>query len=323
MQGKDLPERSAQPPVYVGIDVCKDWLDVHLHPLGRRVRVANAPEGVKALKRRMAGLPVALIVMEATAKYHRAAHRSLHAAGYAVAIVNPLRSRLFAEATGQLAKTDRLDARLLALMAQSLEPRAAAPMPESVEAMQELVRARAAAIADQTALSNQRGASQTAFLKAELDRRLKALRRSIARLDVEIDRRLAADPALRHRYDIVISIPGIGPVAALALVVGLPELGTASGKALSLLAGLAPLACESGDKAGERHIKGGRAHVRTGLYFAALSAARFNPQLASVYKRLRQAGKKPKIAITALMRKLVVLANTLIREDRPWATAHA
>jgi transposase len=261
--------------------------------------------------------------MEATAKYHRLPHRSLHAAGLAVAIVNPLRSRLFAEAIGQLAKTDRLDARVLAMMAESLEPKATAPTPEDLEAMQEIVRARQAAVADQTALSNQRLASQTAFLKAELSRRLKTLAASIARLDVEINRRLQADPALRRRYDILISIPGIGPVAAIAIIAGLPELGACSGKAASLLAGLAPLACESGEKAGDRRIKGGRGHVRKGLYFAALTAARFNPQLAAVYKRLRAAGKKPKVAITAIMRKLVVLANVLIRQDRPWTPIHA
>ena len=212
MQGKALPERSAEMRVYVGVDVCKDWLDVYLHPIGQTFRVANAPEGLKSLKRQIAGTPVALIVMEATAKYHRLAHRSLHAAGLAVAIVNLLRSRLFAEAIGQLAKTDRLDARVLAIMAESLEPKAAAPAPEDLEALQEIVRARSAAIADQTALSNQRLASQTAFLKAELGRRLKTLAASIARLDAEIDRRLRADPALRPRYDILTSIPGIGPV---------------------------------------------------------------------------------------------------------------
>jgi transposase len=323
MQGKTLPEQNAQMRVYVGVDVCKDWLDIYLHPLGQKLRVANAPEGLKALKRQIAGMPVALIVMEATAKYHRLPHRSLHAAGFAVAIVNPLRSRLFAEAIGQLAKTDRLDARVLAIMAESLEPRAAAPAPEHLEAMQEIVRARSAAIADQTALSNQRLASQTAFLRAELGRRLKTLAASIARLDVEINRRLRADPALKRRFDILISIPGVGPVAAIAMIVGLPELGACSGKAASQLAGLAPLACESGEKAGERHIKGGRGHVRKGLYFAALTAARFNPQFSPVYKRLRAAGKKPKVAITAIMRKLVVLANVLIREDRPWTPIHA
>jgi len=189
--------------------------------------------------------------------------------------------------------------------------------------LQELARARAAAKADQTALSNRRGASQTAFLKAELGRRLKVLAAHIERLDAEIERRVGADAALKRRYDIVLTIPGVGPVAAVALVIGLPELGACSGKAAALLAGLAPLACDSGEKAGERHIRGGRAFVRTGLYLAALAAARFNPQLRDDYQRLRDAGKKAKVAIAAIMRKLVVLANVLIKEDRPWRPIHA
>ncbi len=318
MQGQKSPERSAQPGVYVGVDVCKDWLDVYLHPIGQKLRVSNAPEGLRALKRRLADLPVELIVMEATGKFHRQAHRTLHAAGLAVAVVNPLRARLFAEAVGQLAKTDRLDARMLALMGQTLEPSALAPAPEALEALQELARARAAAKAEETALSNRRGASQTAFLKAELGRRLKLLARHVERLDAEIERRIGADPAIKRRYDILITIPGVGPVAAIALAIGLPELGACSGKAASLLAGLAPLARDSGAKAGERHIWGGRAFVRSGLYFAAVSAATCNPQLRDDYKRFRNAGKKAKVAITAIMRKLVVLANVLIKEDRPW-----
>ena len=218
MQGQKSPERSTQPGVYVGVDVCKDWLDVYLHPSGQAFRVSNRSKGLKALKRRIGALPVEMIVMEATGKFHRQAHRTLHAAGFAVAVVNPLRARLFAEATGQLAKTDRLDARVLALMGQTLEPSALAPAPEALEALQELARARAAAIADQTALSNQRGVSQTAFLKAELSRRLKVLAGHIERLEAEIERRIGAEPALKRRYDILISIPGVGPVAAVALV---------------------------------------------------------------------------------------------------------
>ncbi len=323
MQGQKSPERSAQPEVYVGVDVCKDWLDVYLHPIGQAFRVSNAPEGLKTLKRRIAAIPVELIVMEATGKFHRQAHRTLHAAGLAVAVVNPLRARLFAEAIGQLAKTDRLDARVLALMAQTLEPSAIAPAPEALEALQELARARSAAKAEETALSNRRGASQTAFLKAELGRRLKVLAGHIERLDAEIERRLGADAALKRRYDILITIPGVGPVAALALVIGLPELGACSAKAAALLAGRAPLARDRGAKAGERHIWGGRAFVRTGLYFAAVAAARCNPQLRDDYNRLTDAGKKAKVATTAIMRKLVVLANTLIKEDRPWQPIHA
>jgi len=318
MQGKSLRERSAESVVYVGIDVCKDWLDVHLHPLGRRLRVANSRDGLKRLKRELSGLAVKLVVMEATAKFHRQAHRTLHAAGLPVAIVNPLRSRLFAEAMGALAKTDAVDARLLAILGESLAPAAKPPAPEHLEALGELVAARQAACAEATALAHRLGASATAFLKAELKRRLASLKRHIARLEAEIARRIASDPHLARRYAIVTSIPGIGPVAAAMLIVGLSELGMCSNKAAALLAGLAPIAADSGERTGERHIKGGRASVRTVLYMAALTASRCNRDLAIFYQRLRAAGKKPKVALTAAMRKLVVLANTLITQDRLW-----
>lgn len=322
MQGKVLPEPSAE-RVYVGIDVCKAWLDVYLHPIGQQLRVANCREGLKRLKRALAPFKVALVVLEATGKYHREAHRSLHAAGFAVAVVNPLRSRLFAEAAGQLAKTDRLDARLLALLAESLAPKAAPPPPEMLEELQELVRARAAATVDLTALTNQMGESKTTILKREIARRIRATETSIARLEAEIARRIKSDAALARRFAILCSIKGIGPVAAAALLVGLSELGVCSGKQAALLAGLAPVACDSGETHGARRIRGGRAQVRIALYMAALAAARCNPDLATFYRRLRANGKRFKVAITAVMRKLVVLANTLIREDRLWQPNHA
>jgi transposase len=318
MQGKKLPEPSAESKVYLGIDVCKAWLDVYLHPLGRRLHVANSREGLKQLRRELAGCGIVLAVIEATGKYHRLAHRTLHAWGLAVAVVNPLRSRLFAEASGTLAKTDHIDARMLAVFGESLEPAAAPPLPELVEELQELVRARQAATAEATALTNRLGASQAGFLKRELARPLKALKAHIARLDDEIERRLAEDGALARRYQILMSIPGIGPVAATSLAVGLTELGLASNKSIATLVGVAPVACDSGDKTGQRHIKGGRAHLRTPLYMAALAAARCNPELKAFYRRLRDNGKAAKVALTAVMRKLVVLANTLVREDRLW-----
>ncbi len=318
MQGKSLPERSAKTRVYLGVDVCKAWLDVYIHPVGRKLRVANTREGLKQLGRLLSDYAIALAVIEATAKYHRLTHRTLHAWGVAVAVVNPLRSRLFAEATGTLAKTDPIDARLLATFGASLEPPATPPVSELVEALQELVRARQAAAAEATALANRRGASQTAFLKRELGRRIKSAQTHIARLDAEIERRIADDPVLVRRYEILRSIPSFGPVAAAALAVCLVELGLCSNKAIALLTGLAPIACDSGDKTGQRHIKGGRAHLRPPIYMAALSAIRVNPDLAVFYERLRAVGKTAKVALVAVMRKLVVLANTLIREDRLW-----
>lgn len=318
MQGKKLPEPSAKTKVYLGIDVCKAWLDVYVHPLGQRLRVANSREGLKQLRRELAGSGAVLAVIEATGKYHRLAHRTLHAWGLAVAVVNPLRSRLFAEASGTLAKTDRIDARMLAMFGESLEPATTLPLPERVEELQELVRARQAATAEATALANRHGASQVSFLKRQLASLLTKLKAHIARLDDEIERRIAEDCALARRYQILKSIPGVGPVAAASLVAGLTELGLASNKSIATLVGLAPVACDSGDKTGQRRIRGGRAHLRTPLYMAALAAARCNPELAAFYKRLRDHGKAAKLALTAVMRKLVVLANTLVREDRFW-----
>lgn len=318
MQGKIMSEQSAPEPVYVGIDVCKDRLDVYLHPAGRCLRIANSREGLKRLKRALAGLKVALIVMEATAKYHRLAQRSLAQAGFPVAVVNPLRARLFAEAAGTLAKTDRVDAKMLAVMGAALGPQARPPASAEMEALQELVRARSAARRDLTGLKNRSGAAGTPFLRTELRRQIHSLERSIARLAAEIERRIAADPALARRYLILLSIPGVGPAVAAVLLADFAELGLLSAKAAGLLAGLAPIACDTGDTSGQRHIKGGRKTVRNALYMAALSAARANPSLKDFYQHLRAQGKKPKVAFTAVMRKLIILANTLIKEDRQW-----
>ena len=165
MQGKVSFEQDTTSAVYVGVDVCKEWLDVHVHPSGLRLRVSNDRCGLKRLKTVLCGLPVARIVLEATGKHHRAAQRSLHAAGFVVAVVNPLRARLFAEAAGQIAKTDAIAARLLALMGAALEPAATPPAPAAQEELAELVQAPGAAIAARTALTNQLAAAATAFLK--------------------------------------------------------------------------------------------------------------------------------------------------------------
>ncbi|NJN37354.1 MAG: IS110 family transposase [Nitrospiraceae bacterium] len=316
MQGKALSGRSTG-KVYIGIDVCKDRLEVYLHPLGRSLSMSNSRDGLKRVKRALADHDVALVVMEATGKHHRLAQRTLHAAGLGVAVINPLRARLFAEARGQLAKTDAIDARLLALYGESMSPAAPPPRPENIEDLQEILRARQAATAERTALKNRRGASTTAFLKAELARRIRNLDGHIKRLEAETKRQLDSDPALQRRYRILQSIPGIGPIVAAVLLIGLAELGACSGKAAALLTGVAPIACDSGQKDGKRHIRGGRSFVRNALYMAGVAAARCNPELKAFYDRLR--AKYPaKYALTAVMRKLVTLANTLLKEDRPW-----
>ena len=318
MQGQIQPEARSAQPVYVGIDVCKDRLDVHLHPLRRPLSFVNDHAGLKRLQRELARHHVALVVLEATAKYHRLAHRTLSQAGFATALVNPLRARLFAQAAGTRAKTDRVDAKMLAILGEALRPNAAPPAPKAIEALQEVVHARQAATAERTALINRRAASQTAFLKRELTRRLKSLERHIDRLAAQIESLIARDDTLARRHDILLSIPGVGPAVAATLIADLPELGRLDRRAAACLAGLAPFADDSGNAHGNRHIKGGRAQPRRALYWAALAAARHNPDLAIFYKRLRDNGKKPKVALTAVMRKLVILANTLIKDDRTW-----
>jgi len=318
MQGKVLLEARSAHPVYVGVDVCKDHLDIYLHPLARHERVANDRNGLQRLKRLLAGHDVALVVMEATAKYHRHAHRSLNQSGFAVAVVNPLRARLFAEAVGAHAKTDRVDARMLAILGEALGPQAKPPAPAAIEALQELVHARNAATAARTALTNRLAASQGSFLRKELRQLLKSLEDHTKRLVAAIAAHIAADPALARRYEILLSIPGIGPGVASDLLGDLAELGSLDRCAIAALAGLAPFADDSGQTTGQRHIKGGRANPRRALYWAALTASRRNPHLSVFYKRLIECGKKPKVALTAVMRKLVILANTLLKENRLW-----
>jgi len=318
MQGKVSPEVDAIRPVYAGIDVCKERLDVYLHPLGQTVRVSNDGCGLRRLKKVLSVLGDVHVIMEATGKFHRAAQRSLQASGLRVSVVDPLRARLFARASGRLAKTDALDAHALALMGQALRPGVTPASPQAFEDLQELVNGRSATVAERTALSNRHQAATSAFLRRQLARRLVEIDRHIARLDVEIDHCIRADPGLARRAEIVSSIPGIGPVVAAALIAGLAELGTCSNKQIAMLTGLAPLANETGQYIGERHIKGGRRAPRNALYMAALSARRHNPDLAAFAKRLRGNGKKPKVVLVAVMRKLAALANTLITNDRLW-----
>ena len=330
-RGKVSPETSAENRVYVGIvlearlrhDVCKDWLDIFIHPIGQKLRVANNRDGLKRLKRELASYEVVLIVLEATGKYHRLAHRNLDASGFAVVVVNPLRSRLFAESKGNLAKTDALDAQVLAIMGEAHQLQGEAPPAPDMVDLQELLRARQAVVADAAALKNQLGEAAMPIVKTELKRRIKSAEGSRDRFDKEIARRIKADPLLARRFEIVKSIKGVGPVAAMTLVIGMNELGSCTAKQAAMLAGLAPIACDSGDKSGTRRIRGGRADVRSGIYMAAVAAARTNPDLRIFFRRLRDAGKPFKVAVTAVMRKIIALANTLLREDRLWEPSYA
>jgi transposase len=207
---------------------------------------------------------------------------------------------------------------MLAIMGESLAPDAVAPPPEAMEDLQELVRGRQSIVEDRTGLLNRIGESKTAALIGELKRQLRAADAAIAKLETEIKRRIKADPALARRFEILTSIPGLGLVAAATLIAELNEIGQLSAKQVAMIVGLAPIASDSGQRAGAREIKGGRKHLRNALYMPAQSAAQHNPDFKIFYDRLIENGKLAKVAITAVMRKLVVLANTLVRQDRTW-----
>jgi transposase len=318
MQGKETPEQATDVKFNVGIDVSKAWLDVHVLPGGQTQRVANSKAGIGQLKRWLSRFDLALVVLEATGKWHRPAHRSLHASGLPVAMVDPYRVRMFAKAQGIFAKTDRLDARLLAQFAAIMDPVRRSPQPEAAETLAELVKARDSAVAEQTALENQRAAATSKFLTRHLTRRIARAGKDMAAIEREIHRQIQADPALARRYTVLTSIPGCGFVTAVTLIARMTELGTCTVGQAAMLAGLAPVPDDSGERQGVRVIWGGRPALRRALYLAALSAKRFNADMKIVYDRLRANGKEPKLAIIAVARKLVILANTLLAQDRTW-----
>ena len=319
MQGKVMSEHSASHEVGVGIDVCKEWLDIHILPAGTVLRFSNTKKGHKQLLSALKPLVVRIVVIEATGKYHRGVHRFLHDAGLSIAVVNPLRARLFAESLGALAKTDSVDARMLAAFGLMAQLAATPPLPETIENLCEIVRNREAAIAAGTALENQLATVAAVGVRRQIDRQIKSAKAAAGALEALAVQAIEAEPGLARRFAILVSIPGVGAVTACGLIANMPELGSLNAKQAGLLAGLAPLACDSGKRNGPRRIRGGRQAVRNGVYMAALSAARFNPHLKRFYERLLAAGKVKKLALTAVMRKLIVLANDLIKEDRLWS----
>jgi transposase len=318
MQGKEAPEQDTSVKCTVGVDVCKAWLDVHVAPAGRSQRVANNTVGIRQLKRWLRRFNVQLVVIEATGKWHRPVRRSLHASGIPVAVVDPYRVRMFARAQGILAKTDRLDARVLAQFAAVMAPVARPPAPQAMEELSELVTARESAVAEQTMLKNQLAAAEGAFLRRQLRSRIARMSKDVAALEGEILSRIEADESLARRYAILVSIPGFGPIVAATLIARLAELGTCSAKQVGALAGLAPVADESGEHRGARVVRGGRPSVRNILYLAAVAAARFNPDMKAFYRRQRAEKQSAKLALVAVARKLAVLANTLVSQDRLW-----
>jgi transposase len=324
MQGKVTSKTSANPIVHVGIDVCKARLDLHLTGADCDVAMAfdNSKKGMKALLKDLSAYTIVGVVMEATGKFHRVAHRRLAEAGYKVSVVNPLRARLFAQSIGLIAKTDQVDARGLALFGRAAELKATEPAPQTSENLTDIVRARDAAVAQRTAMTNQFKAAQLPFIKAQIKKLIRVVNEAVKAYDAAALEIIKADHGLQRRFEILKSIPGIGRITAAMLLATMPELGQANSKQIAMLVGVAPIARESGATKGRRSIGGGRAHVRCGLHMATLSAITWNRNLERFYDRLVAAGKPKMVAVVAAMRKLVVLANSLLKEDRPWSNNH-
>jgi transposase len=316
MQGK--AETKPATALYAGIDVSKAKLDAQLHEMGERLQVANDTGGHGRLVERLKSHGVVRVMMEPTSHYHRDIHRQLHEAGIGVVLINPLRARLFAQACGKLAKTDAIDAAMLARMAAQTDLEPVAPPSAVQQELQELTSARRAAIAERVALNNRHGATTNAFLKRELANRLRSLIGHIARLETRIEALIKTDPDMSRKARILRSIPGVGPVTTQALLAQLAELGQMSAKQVAAITGLAPFARDSGTMQGKRHIHGGRADLRSALYMAALTASRKNPDMKRFYQALIARGKAAKVALAAVARKIVVLANSLVTQNRSW-----
>lgn len=305
-------------PLYLGIDVSKRCLDVHAHPKGQRWQLSNDRAGLAQLIKALAGRQIGGIVFEATGKYHRPLHRALYDAGLPCAMINPRHARHYAKALGIEAKTDALDAHMLALFAMQVQPQSKPPTAENLNQLKELVAARRAAAQSRTAAQNRLGETSLPLLRQLARARIKQLEQQTCRIESAIHTLITSDPALDARYQIILSIPGMGPVNAFTCLAEMPELGSADAKQIAALAGLAPMARDSGLFKGKRCIRGGRKTVRNALYMAALAASKCNPDLKAFYQRLIQKGKPPKSALTAVMRKQIILANTLIAQNRKW-----
>ncbi len=304
-------------PCFVGIDVAKAQLDIAVRPSGERWAVPNDAGGVGTLVEQLQALHPTLIVLEATGGLERAATAALATAGLPVVVVNPRQARDFARATGQLAKTDALDARALAHCADVIRP-TPRPLPDAqTQALRALLGRRQQLIVMRTAEQN-RLAGTCGRIQTDIEAHITWLNERLATLDDDLETLLRASPLWRENDDLLQSTPGIGPVCARTFLLELPELGTLTRQQIAALVGVAPLNGDSGTLRGRRMIWGGRAHVRTVLYMGTLVATRYNPQIKAFYARLLAAGKVKKVALTACMHKLLTILNAMLKHRTPW-----
>ncbi len=301
--------------VYVGIDVSKDRLDGAVRPTGARWQVANDEAGIATLLDHVAAVTPTLVVLEASGGYERPIAAALVAAGWAVAVVNPRHVRDFAKATGTLAKTDALDAQVLAHFAEAVRPRVQPTPDELVQALRALLARRRQVVGMFVAEKNRRPG---AAMRARLEAHVAFLEAELAALDQEVAQAIRRSSAWRATAALLRSAPGVGPVVATTLLAELPELGTLDRKRVAALVGVAPFNRDSGTRRGRRAVWGGRASVRAVLYMATVVAVRHNPVIKAFYERLLTAGKAKKVALTACMRKLLTMLNAMLKHRTPW-----
>jgi transposase len=308
---------------WIGIDVSKARLDVAVRPAGTRWQVSNDAAGVARLVEQLRERQPERIVLEATGGYEVLVAAELGLAGLSVVVVNPRQVRDFARATGQLAKTDRLDAAVLAHFAEAIQPQVRALPDATARALSALVARRRQLqemlTAEQNRLLSAAVQDAPVALRDQLGEHIAWLRRQLSDIDDELEQQLRSSPVWRERDELLRTIRGIGPIASSTLLSQLPELGQVTGKAIAKLVGVAPLNRDSGSVKGSRHIWGGRATVRAVLYMAALVATRHNPQIQQFYQRLLAAGKPRKLALVACMHKLLLLCNAILRTHTPWS----
>jgi transposase len=306
------------PKIFIGIDVSQSSWDVHLLPESRSFTIRVDDGAVQRLLDKLDSPEASLIVLEATGGLERQLVTELIDAGWTVAVVNPRQVRDFAKALGRLAKTDHIDAETLAMFAQRVQPRPTQKTPEKQQELDALVTRRRQLVGLRSMEKMRRPQAVHKTASRSIDKVIKVLDQQIAALDKAIVRLIEADDDWRAKRDLIESVPGVGPTTSATLVAELPELGRLNRQEIASLAGLAPFNHDSGKFRGQRRIRGGRSALRTTLYMAALTAQRCNAKLRSFAERLYKTGKPFKVVITACMRKLLTILNTLLRNGTPW-----
>jgi len=303
---------------FVGVDVSKAHLDVCIRPMDECFTVTNDQEGIQKLITHLHGYALRMVVLEATGGYEREVYTELSAAGLVTVRINPRQARNFAKSTGKLAKTDKIDARMLAHFAEAIQPEAHALPDERTMRLQALLSRRRQVVDMLVAEKNRLSVSHRS-VRPRVQQHIDWLEQELDEINRELETHLENDPNWREQKDLLRSVPGVGPILCTTLLAELPELGHLDRKKIAALVGVAPYNCDSGAMHGQRRVWGGRGSVRHALYMATLAARRFNPVIRTFFERLISSGKEFKVAMTACMRKLLTILNAMLAHHTRWS----